>query len=223
MDLNVKYIPYVLRKVPALEQELPLRTYIDDKKSYFFFKRVFDIVVSSLFIVFVLSWFLPILALLIKLDSKGPVFFFQKRTGRGGKTFICYKLRTMILNREADIWPALENDSRITRVGRVLRKYNFDELPQFFNSLLGSMSIVGPRPHMTVDCNRFSSEVPGYKFRNLVKPGITGLAQVKGFHGPAMDTRDISLRYGWDAFYIRNAFFLLDIRIIRRTIRMLFP
>ncbi len=223
MDLNVKYIPYVLRKVPALEQEIPLRAYIDDKKTYFLFKRIFDIMVSFIFIVSVLSWLLPILALLIKLDSRGPVLFLQKRTGRGGKAFTCYKLRTMIVNGEADLWPALENDSRITRVGRVLRKYNLDELPQFFNSLLGSMSIVGPRPHMIVDCNRFSFEVPGYKFRNLVKPGISGLAQVKGFHGPAVDTRDISLRYGWDAFYVRNAAFLLDIRIIRRTVRLLFP
>jgi len=222
MDLNVKYIPYVLRKVPALEQEIPLRTYVDDKKGYFFFKRTFDIVVSSLFIVFVLSWLLPLLALIIRLDSKGPVFFLQKRTGRGGRPFTCIKLRTMVLNREADLWPALENDTRITRVGNVLRKYNLDELPQFFNSLLGSMSIVGPRPHMIVDCNRFSSEVSGYKFRNMVKPGITGLAQVKGFHGPAVDVRDISLRYGWDAFYVRNAAFLLDIRILRRTIGMLF-
>lgn len=222
MDLNVKYIPYVLRKVPALEKEIPLRTYVDEKKGYFFFKRAFDIVISSLFIGFVLSWVLPLLALLIKLDSKGPVFFLQKRTGKGGKPFTCYKLRTMILNREADLWPALENDSRITRVGRVLRKYNLDELPQFFNSLSGSMSIVGPRPHMIFDCNRFSFEVPGYKFRNMVRPGITGLAQVKGFHGPAVDVRDISLRYGWDAFYVRNAAFLLDIRIVRRTVGMLF-
>lgn len=223
MDLNVKYIPYVLRKVPALEQELPLRTYIDDKKSYFFCKRAFDILVSSIFIVFVLSWLLPLIALMIKLDSKGPVFFLQKRTGKGGKGFTCYKLRTMVLNREADLWPAVENDRRITRVGAVLRKYNLDELPQFFNVLLGSMSIVGPRPHMIFDCNRFSFEVPGYKFRNLLKPGITGLAQVKGFHGPAVDTRDITLRYSWDAFYVRNANFLLDIRIIRRTVRLLFP
>jgi putative colanic acid biosysnthesis UDP-glucose lipid carrier transferase len=222
MDLNVKYIPYVLRKVPALEQQIPLRTYIDHKQGYFFFKRAFDIVISSLFIAFVLSWILPLLALLIKLDSKGPVFFLQKRTGKGGKPFTCYKLRTMILNKEADLWPALENDSRITRLGWVLRKYNLDELPQFFNSLLGSMSIVGPRPHMIFDCNRFSFEVPGYKFRNMVRPGITGLAQVKGFHGPAVDARDISLRYGWDAFYVRNAAFLLDIRIVRRTVGMLF-
>jgi putative colanic acid biosynthesis UDP-glucose lipid carrier transferase len=223
MDLNVKYIPYVLRKAPALEQELPLRIFIDDKKTYFFFKRAFDIAASFLFIVFVLSWLLPVIGALIKLDSRGPVFFLQKRTGRGGRAFTCYKLRTMMPNKEADLWPALENDSRITRVGRVLRKYNLDELPQFFNSLAGSMSIVGPRPHMVVDCNRFSFEVPGYKFRNLVKPGITGLAQVKGFHGPAVDTRDISLRYGWDAFYVRNAAFLLDVRIIRRTVRLLFP
>ena len=117
MDLNVKYIPYVLRKVPALEQETPLRIYIDDKKTYFFFKRIFDILFSLIFIASVLSWLLPVVALLIKLDSRGPVFFLQKRTGKGGKAFTCYKLRTMIVNGEADLWPALENDYRITRVG----------------------------------------------------------------------------------------------------------
>jgi putative colanic acid biosysnthesis UDP-glucose lipid carrier transferase len=223
MDLNVRYIPYVIKKAPLPEQGSPLRTCIDGKKNYFYCKRVFDAIVSSLVIVFVLSWALPLLALLIKLDSRGPVFFLQMRTGRGGRAFTCIKLRTMILNREADLRPALENDSRITRLGKLLRNFNLDELPQFLNVLMGSMSIVGPRPHMIVDCNRFSCEVPGYKFRNMVKPGITGLAQVKGFHGPAMDYRNISLRYGWDAFYVRNAGFLLDVRIIRRTVRLVFP
>jgi putative colanic acid biosynthesis UDP-glucose lipid carrier transferase len=223
MDLNVKYIPYVIRKFPAREHKLPLRACIDSKRTYFFCKRVFDVLVSALFIVFILSWILPVLSLLIKLDSRGPVFFLQKRTGKGGQPFICYKLRTMIVNKEADLWPALKNDKRITRIGKFLRNYNLDEFPQFFNVLFGSMSIVGPRPHMIVDCNKFSSVVPRYKFRNFVKPGITGLAQVKGFHGPAPDTRKIFLRYGWDAFYVRNAGLLLDIRVIRQTVALLFP
>jgi putative colanic acid biosynthesis UDP-glucose lipid carrier transferase len=223
MDLNLMDFPYVLRKVSVREQKIPLRVCIEGKKNYFFCKRVFDVVVSSFALVFVLSWLMPLLAVLIKLDSRGPVFFVQRRTGKGGKVFLCYKLRTMVLNQDADLRPALENDARITRVGRFLRKYNLDELPQFLNSLGGSMSIVGPRPHMLIDCNRFASVVPEYKFRNFVKPGITGLAQVKGFHGPAMDARTISMRYGWDAFYIRNADFWLDIRIIRRTVGLLIP
>jgi putative colanic acid biosynthesis UDP-glucose lipid carrier transferase len=221
MDLNVKYIPYVIRKRPVRELSLPLRTCVDSKRTYFFCKRAFDVFVSSLVILFILSWILPVIALLIKMDSRGPVFFFQKRTGKGGKLFTCYKLRTMIVNREADLWPALKNDRRITRVGKFLRDANLDELPQFFNVLLGTMSIVGPRPHMIVDCNKFSSVVPRYKMRNLLRPGITGLAQVKGFHGPALDTGNIFLRYGWDAFYVRHAGFLLDIRIIRQTIGLI--
>jgi putative colanic acid biosysnthesis UDP-glucose lipid carrier transferase len=221
MDLNVKYIPYVIRKRPVREPSLPLRTFVDSKRTYFFCKRVFDVLFSSLVILLILSWMLPVMALLIKMDSRGPVFFFQKRTGKGGKLFTCYKLRTMIVNREADLLAALKNDRRITRVGRFLRDYNLDELPQFFNVLLGAMSIVGPRPHMIVDCNKFSCVVPRYKMRNLIRPGITGLAQVKGFHGPAMDVGNIFLRYGWDAFYVRHAGFLLDIRIIRQTIGLL--
>jgi putative colanic acid biosynthesis UDP-glucose lipid carrier transferase len=222
MDLNVKYIPYVIRKVPVQEQKLPFRTCIDSKRTYFIAKRVFDIIFSSLFIVLILSWVLLLIALLVKLDSRGPVFFLQKRTGRGGKAFTCYKFRTMVVNDEADRWPALKNDKRITRVGKLLRDYNLDEFPQFINVLLGSMSVVGPRPHMIVDCNKFSSVVPRYKLRNFIKPGITGLAQVKGFHGPALDIGNIFLRYGWDAFYVRNAGFLQDIRIIRQTIGLLF-
>ncbi|MDP4148576.1 MAG: sugar transferase [Bacteroidota bacterium] len=222
MDLNVKYIPYVIRKVPVQEQKLPLRNLIDSKKTYFFCKRAFDVLASSFVILFLLSWVLPVLALLIVMESKGPVFFRQTRTGRGGKLFSCLKLRTMIVNDQADLLPASKNDARITRVGKFLRNANLDELPQFFNVLAGSMSIVGPRPHMIVDCNKFSAVVPRYKLRNLMKPGITGLAQVKGFHGPATDTGNIFLRYGWDAFYVRNAGFLLDIRIIRQTVGLLF-
>jgi putative colanic acid biosysnthesis UDP-glucose lipid carrier transferase len=222
MDLILKYIPYVLRKVSVPTRNLPSRIFIDGKKNYFIQKRIFDILISGLCVVFILSWLLPVLALLIKLDSRGPVFFSQKRTGKGGKGFTCYKLRSMIPNSDADCLPAIENDVRITRVGIWLRKYNLDELPQFFNTLTGSMSIVGPRPHMIADCNRFSAMLPRYKMRNFVKPGITGLAQVNGYHGPAIEERTISLRYGWDAFYVRNAGILMDIRIIGRTVRLLF-
>jgi putative colanic acid biosysnthesis UDP-glucose lipid carrier transferase len=222
MDLGIKNLPYVIRKISTQELGLPSRSVIDGKRTYFFCKRVVDLLVSFLFIVFVLSWVLPILAVLIKLDSRGSVFFLQKRTGRAGRIFTCYKLRTMILNKEADLWPAKENDPRITRLGKFLRKYNLDELPQFFNVFLGSMSMVGPRPHMIVDCNKYSTVVPKYKFRNLVKPGITGLAQIKGFHGPAFDLKNIFLRYSWDVYYVRKASFLLDLEIIRKTIGILF-
>jgi putative colanic acid biosynthesis UDP-glucose lipid carrier transferase len=159
----------------------------------------------------------PIIAILIKLESRGPVFFIQKRVGRGGRSFFCYKFRTMVVNSEANTAQAGENDIRITRVGSFLRKSNLDELPQFFNVLMGDMSIVGPRPHMHADCTKFSSVIPGYKFRNIVKPGITGLAQSKGFRGPTHDFTSMFHRYQLDAFYIRNANFLMDLKIIRRT------
>ena len=124
----------------------------------------------------------------------------------------------MRVNDEADDQQAHEGDKRITRLGKFLRKSNIDELPQVFNVLFGSMSLVGPRPHMHSDCQRFSAQIISYQFRNMVLPGITGLAQVKGFHGPSMDYENIFRRYQWDAFYVRNVHFLLDLRIFQQTI-----
>ncbi len=194
-----------------------LREHIDNKQAYFIAKRMFDICFSLLFIICILSWLLPMLAILIKISSKGPVFFLQKRIGRGGRSFTCYKLRTMVINVEADTQQALENDSRVTTLGCFLRKSNIDEFPQFFNVLLGDMSIVGPRPHMYSDCAKFASILPGYKFRNMVRPGITGLAQVKGFHGPAATRNSVLMRYHWDNYYIRNIGLILDLKIIYKT------
>jgi putative colanic acid biosynthesis UDP-glucose lipid carrier transferase len=151
------------------------------------------------------------------MDSKGPVFFVQRRVGRTGKSFPCFKFRTMIINAEADIKRADSNDARITRIGKILRRYNVDEFPQFVNVLLGHMSIVGPRPHMYSDCYEFAQSVPGYKFRTFVKPGITGMAQAKGFHGPVADPALIEKRFEWDAYYVRHASIELDVRIIRAT------
>jgi putative colanic acid biosynthesis UDP-glucose lipid carrier transferase len=204
-----------LRVVPKITR---LRDQIDRKKSYFLAKRVFDIVFSAAFILLILSWLLPILCLLIKLGSRGPAFFIQKRIGRGGKTFYCYKLRTMVANAEADLVPALENDNRITPLGSFLRRSNIDEFPQFFNILKGDMSLVGPRPHMYADCRKFSSLVPNYKSRNLVKPGLTGLAQIKGYHGPATTADSVRMRYLWDNYYIFNASFKMDLRICIYTL-----
>lgn len=197
---------------------LSYRAYIEVKRSYFFFKRATDVVLSVIFILAIFSWLLPLIALLLKLDSSGPVFFLQKRVGKGGRSFTCYKFRTMVVNEEAHRKQAEENDHRITRIGGWLRKTNIDELPQFFNVLLGQMSIVGPRPHMHADCRRFAQVVPRYKLRNLVKPGITGMAQVKGYHGPASDYEAVSVRYQWDVFYMRNASTWLDFKIMTQTI-----
>jgi len=198
-------------------RSVKLRDYVDKKRSYFIFKRVFDIVFSLGFILCVLSWLLPLLAILIKCSSRGPVFFLQRRISRGGRSFTCYKLRTMVINSEADTQQASENDSRITSLGSFLRKSNIDEFPQFFNVLKGDMSIVGPRPHMYSDCAKFASILPGYKFRNMVKPGLTGLAQVKGFHGPTSTRNSVLIRYHWDNYYIRNIGMILDVKIIYKT------
>ena len=195
-----------------------LREYIDEKTSYLILKRIFDIFFSMCFLIFVGVWLFPLIALIVWLDSKGPVFFLQPRVGRGGRSFVCIKFRTMIVNWEANRKQAEINDHRITRVGRFLRNSSIDEIPQFINVLLGDMSVVGPRPHMHSDCMRFSRIVVGYKFRNFVKPGITGLAQVKGFRGPAIDFGSIFHRYQYDAFYVRNCNFLLDLRIVRKTV-----
>jgi putative colanic acid biosysnthesis UDP-glucose lipid carrier transferase len=208
-------MPVARNAIP--EKTFRYRHYVDTKRQYFFYKRLFDILGSFLFILFILSWLLPVLAILIKLNSRGPVFFLQKRVGRGGKTFVCYKFRTMIVNPEAHKKQATENDRRVTAIGHFLRKSNIDEFPQFFNVLWGNMSIVGPRPHMHADCHQFSLVVKEYKFRSLVKPGITGLSQIKGYHGHVVSRECISRRYQWDAFYIRNAGFWLDLRIIVTT------
>jgi putative colanic acid biosynthesis UDP-glucose lipid carrier transferase len=194
---------------------------------YLIGKRLFDIVVSILVITLVLSWLIPILAVLIRLDSKGPVFFVQNRVGFLGCTFRCYKLRTMVVNDEADSKQALNNDSRITRLGGFLRVTSLDELPQFLNVLMGSMSIVGPRPFMLKDDQSFSIVVSNYPLRYCARPGITGMAQVKGYRGPTANFHSIFHRYQWDAFYIRNASPSLDFKIIRitvrQTIKSLFP
>ncbi len=205
-------------RLSALPSKNRYRDIIDKKRNFFILKRFFDIFFSVLFISCVLSWLLPVLCLLVKLTSKGPVLFLQKRIGFGGRSFTCYKLRTMVVNDESDILQASENDTRITRIGWFLRKSNMDEFPQFFNVLKGDMSIVGPRPHMYTDCTRFASLLPAYKFRNMVRPGLTGLAQIKGYHGPATNWERILMRYQWDHYYIHHAGFIMDAGIILRTI-----
>lgn len=173
-------------------------------------------------ILFVLSWLIPVIGAWIRLDSKGPVLFRQKRIGRNGRVFHCLKFRTMRVNEEADHRPAEIHDERITRAGRLLRKSNLDELPQFLNVLWGDMSVVGPRPHMLSDCIRYSFIISTYSFRSLVRPGITGWAQVNGFHGPAKDYESVMLRYYWDAQYIRKWGPGLDLLIILKTLSLFF-
>jgi putative colanic acid biosynthesis UDP-glucose lipid carrier transferase len=190
---------------------------LDDRKNQVI-KRGFDIVFSFLTIVFVFSWLFPIIALLIKLDSRGPVFFKQKRTGRANNDFLCWKFRTMYVNDDADVKQATKSDSRITVVGAFLRKTSLDELPQFFNVLQGYMSVVGPRPHMLKHTEEYSRLIKKFMARHHVKPGITGLAQSKGYRGETRDLIEMRNRVKLDRFYIENWSFLLDLKIIIATI-----
>lgn len=217
MITDTQYIARSKTGLTRTKNEISLRQYVEGKGIYFASKRVFDIVVSAMVILLILSWLTPLLAILIKLSSRGPLFFVQKRVGRFGRSFPCIKFRTMVVNSEADRLQASLDDRRITGIGKFLRKSNIDELPQFFNVIRGQMSIVGPRPHMHADCRRFSMLIPQYKFRTLVKPGITGLSQIKGYHGTVVSTECIFRRYQWDAIYVRNAGFWGDLRIVTLT------
>jgi putative colanic acid biosynthesis UDP-glucose lipid carrier transferase len=209
--------PLPTGKWPGVNQNGIIRSFVARRKKYLTAKRTFDIIFSFLFILCVLSWLIPIVSLLIKIDSRGPVFFRQKRIGKNGNVFSCLKFRTMIENDVADEKQGEENDERITKIGRFLRRSNIDELPQFLNVLLGHMSVVGPRPHMISDCIRFSFVISSYSFRSLVRPGITGWAQVNGYHGPTTDYESIIVRYYWDARYVRKANLWLDLKIILGT------
>lgn len=181
-------------------------------------KRSFDIVFSLLICLFVMSWLYPLLFILIKFESKGPVVFKQKREGLYGGEFVCYKFRSMRINSMADKIHTSKNDTRVTKVGAFLRKTSLDEFPQFFNVLLGSMSVVGPRPHMNEQSFKFTKEVRNYMKRKSVKPGITGLAQVSGYRGEITNRIDIENRVRFDIFYIENWSIMLDIKIIFQTV-----
>jgi putative colanic acid biosysnthesis UDP-glucose lipid carrier transferase len=196
----------------------PISPFVASRKNYLLFKRGFDIIASLIVIAGLLSWIFPLVALIIKIDSRGPVLFRQRRVGKNGRIFYCTKFRTMRENAEADERPASQNDDRITVVGKILRSTNLDELPQFLNVLIGQMSVIGPRPHMITDCIRFSFVIPAYSLRSLVRPGITGWAQVNGYHGPTKDYSSIINRYNWDALYVRRMCFALDAMIIFKTI-----
>jgi putative colanic acid biosynthesis UDP-glucose lipid carrier transferase len=182
-----------------------------------FFKRLFDVIFSLFIIIFVISWLFPILALVIKLESEGPVFFVQVRTGRNNKNFKCYKFRSMLLNNDSDKKQATRYDYRVTKTGAFLRKTSLDEFPQFFNVLIGNMSIVGPRPHMISHTEEYSQLTDKFKVRHSLKPGITGWAQIRGLRGEVTDKEAMIKRVDADVWYLKNWSFLLDIKIIFLT------
>ena len=180
-------------------------------------KRFYDVVVSSLVIIFILSWLILIVGLLIWLESRGPIFFTQQRSGKGGKAFNCLKFRSMKMNKESNEKQATKNDARITRLGSFLRKSSLDEMPQFLNVFMGDMSIVGPRPHMLKHTDEYSKLLNRYMVRHFLKPGITGWAQIHGYRGEIKHMQDINNRVEYDLWYLENWSLWLDTRIILMT------
>lgn len=204
----------IFDKVPVLNlRKSPL-----EKNYAKYGKRIFDIIGSSFVILFILSWLILILYLLNRLESKGPVIFKQRRHGYIKKSFWCYKFRSMAVNKEANTQMCTRNDLRITKVGRFIRKTSIDELPQFINVFLGDMSIIGPRPHMELHTTQYQKTVDKYLVRHFAKPGITGLAQVRGYRGEITRKSDIVNRVRMDIFYLEKWSFLLDLKIIYLTI-----
>ena len=185
-------------------------------------KRTFDVIFSLAVVIFIFSWLFPILSLMIKLNSKGPVFFVQKRTGRDGRSFKCLKFRSMEVNNESDVLQATKNDARVTRVGAFLRRTSLDEMPQFFNVLCNQMSVVGPRPHMLKHTEEYRKLVDKFMVRHFAKPGLTGWAQIIGYRGETKKVSDMKNRANADIWYIENWSFLLDLKIITKTITMVF-
>ncbi len=199
-----------LRKEPL---EIPLNRII---------KKVFDYYIAILALILIFPWLFPIIIILIKSSSKGPIFFKQQRTGLENKPFWCYKFRSMKVNELSDSKQATQNDDRITKIGKFLRKSNLDELPQIFNVLKGEMSIVGPRPHMEKHTEEYSAKIKNYLVRHFAKPGITGWAQVNGFRGETKELKQMEDRIEFDIYYIENWSILLDIKIIFKTFFKMF-
>jgi putative colanic acid biosysnthesis UDP-glucose lipid carrier transferase len=185
-------------------------------------KRALDIVVSLFAIIFILSWLIPLLGLLILLESRGPIFFKQLRTGKNKKPFYCLKFRSMRSNKDADLKQATRNDNRVTKIGKFIRKTSLDEFPQFLNVFKGEMSLVGPRPHMLKHTTDYSKLVDDYMIRQFLKPGITGWAQVNGYRGEITNPEQIKMRINKDLWYLENWSLWLDIQILFLTVYQVF-
>jgi len=182
------------------------------------FKRIFDIGFSLFALLFLVPLIYPIVAILIYFDSGFPILYKQKRNGLYGKEFLCLKFRTMKPNKDNDVKATVRGDRRVTKIGKFLRKTSIDELPQFINVLRGEMSIVGPRPHMISQDEHYTKIINKYTLRHYVKPGITGLAQVKGYRGEINSDKDMEMRIITDIYYVKNWSFFMDIVIIIKTV-----
>jgi putative colanic acid biosynthesis UDP-glucose lipid carrier transferase len=225
--LRLKFIPDIAGSLAApytityMGGEFPIITLRHEpleKLGNRFKKRVFDLIFSTLVIAFLLSWLYPILAILIRLESKGPVLFKQQRSGRNDNPFCCYKFRSMTVNTASDAEQATKNDSRITRIGAFLRRTSLDELPQFFNVFKGEMSVVGPRPHMLKHTEEYRAIISQFMVRQFLKPGITGWAQVNGYRGETKEDGAMENRVKYDIWYLENWTGALDVKIIFMTV-----
>ncbi|REG94710.1 sugar transferase [Algoriphagus antarcticus] len=185
-------------------------------------KRFIDLFCSIGLMIVIGWWLFPIVAILIKLDSPGPIFYTQKRGGIYNSVFNCYKFRSMAINKQEDLKQATRNDPRVTKIGRILRKTSIDELPQVFNVIYGNMSLVGPRPLILSQNEENAKNIDGYKNRHLVKPGITGLAQAKGYRGETELSNSTYFRYKLDMYYIKNWSVFFDLKLIYMTAKTIF-
>jgi len=214
--VNYQFKNFFIKKlynIPFIElNQLPLDIWYN-----LLFKRFFDIVFSLFVLTFFVSWMYVIFGIIIKLQSKGPIIFSQRRHGFAGKIFNCYKFRTMVVNDQEDTKFADHNDNRLTKFGKFLRISALDEMPQFFNVLIGNMSVVGPRPHPIKLNEQYSKKIDKFSKRHQFKPGITGLAQVQGFRGKIHDFYDMSSRVKLDRYYFKNWTIFLDLKICLKT------
>lgn len=181
-------------------------------------KRIFDIVTSLCVLFFVMSWVYPLLTIIIKLQSRGPVLFKQLRTGENNQQFWCYKFRSMYVNKDSELKQAQKEDSRITAIGRFIRRTSIDELPQFYNVLRGEMSVVGPRPHMLKHTYDYSQVIENFMVRHFVKPGITGMSQISGLRGETKEIMDMQNRVDSDIEYLKYWSLMKDLKICILTV-----
>jgi len=228
--INFHIVPpigyYYSRALPIVEQigKMPVFVLRQIPLSYLhnaLLKRGIDVLMSLTTLMILVPVIFPVLSILIKLGSPGPVFFKQLRTGKRGKEFYCYKFRTMRCSADAHTKQATLHDNRKTKLGNFLRKTSLDELPQFFNVLIGNMSLIGPRPHMLMHTSEYSPKVDKYMVRHFVKPGITGLAQVNGFRGETKEIELMEKRIMFDIEYVENWSLGMDLKIMFKTIFMI--
>lgn len=219
--LRIKFVPDILGLYPDNSvvqnvhqfQAISLRDEPLEDQDNRFAKRFFDVFFSLLVIIFILSWLYPIIGLIIKLQSPGPIIFQQLRSGQNNEPFWCYKFRSMRVNSDSDTIQATKHDKRVTKFGQFIRKTSLDELPQFFNVLMGQMSVVGPRPHMLNHTKEYNAITENFMVRHFVKPGITGLAQIRGLRGEITDMKYIQERINMDIEYLENWNLIADIKI----------